>query len=78
MGRGLRYALVIVFASMLLLTGFNIWYSTYVSNRAARQSARNICPLMETLDNVYRELPPTTDTGRVVAAEIHDLVKADC
>jgi len=64
--RILTYGLVVVFLSMLALSGATI----YLVNRANH----NWCSLITTLDGVYTAQPPTTPTGRQVAFEIHHLV----
>jgi hypothetical protein len=68
--------LIVVTLLCALAAGVNsIWYA----NRVAQESNRNWCSLVNTLDDTYRQQPPTTPTGRQVAAEIHALrVRLGC
>lgn len=43
------------------------------ANHAASQEGQNFCALVGTFDQAYRDTPPTTPTGRAVAAEMHHL-----
>jgi hypothetical protein len=57
-----------------LALGLTIAYVNRVDHRADarnQQRAREICGLMRVLDDAYQQTPPTTPTGRTVAAEIH-------
>lgn len=63
------YALVVVFISALVMTVVSVQYANYVD----RESNTRWCGLMTTLDNAYTAQPPTTETGKTVAAEIHKL-----
>lgn len=58
-----------VFASVLLVGIICIWYA----NKASEDSSRSICPLVNTLDEAYRETPPPSPAGKKVAANIAEL-----
>lgn len=73
------WSLIIVVASCLLISIVSVIYSTHVSNDSvarARENTRQFCSLMQTLDGAYRAQPPPTDTGKLVATEVHNLVIA--
>lgn len=54
----------------MLVASFAIGAVSMVyANLAAAQSQRRLCGLIVAQDDVYRESPPTTPTGRRVAAE---------
>lgn len=59
--------LALVLTVVLFIT--TIWYANHV----ARESNRNWCALISTLDDTYRQQPPTSPTGQQVAAEFHAL-----
>jgi hypothetical protein len=63
------YAGVLALVLAVVLGGLEIWYSNHV----ARESNRAWCSLIDTLDDTYRQQPPTTPTGEQVAAEVHAL-----
>jgi hypothetical protein len=69
------YAQIAVYGSLiaLIVIGF-VWVS-----HSDRQRARDICGLITTLDDSYRDTPPTTPTGRKVADELHAYrLRLDC
>ena len=63
------YAVLLVLVMSIVLYSTTIWYANY----EARQSQRAWCSLISTLDDTYRQQPPTTPTGLQVAAEVHAL-----
>lgn len=67
--RGLLYTVVVLVASMIGLTFGSFAYANHVSTR----DVQNFCALVRTLDQTYRDVPPTSPTGLTVAAEIHQL-----
>jgi hypothetical protein len=64
--RALPYIVVV------LLFGIAIQYSNY----AIMRSQRHWCSLVTTMDNTYSQAPPTTETGKQIAADIRHLVEA--
>jgi hypothetical protein len=72
-----RWASVGVAATCIMLTAAGFFGSlAYSRHEAAVTSARNeraFCALVGTLDSAYRAQPPTTATGKLVAAQVHDL-----
>jgi hypothetical protein len=71
-----KYALTAVFASCFVMFAVSIIWSNHVADDAYNRAARNqqhFCALVSTLDSVYQSSPPTTVTGKRVAAEMHDL-----
>jgi hypothetical protein len=69
LSRRTTYLFVVVFASQLALTMLGIQYGTW---RAA-QSDQRWCAVIASSDNTYQAEPPTTDTGRAMAANMHRL-----
>jgi hypothetical protein len=77
-------ALVIV-AAFVTTNTLGILYANHVSTQdriraehnaavATRQQTQLFCTLMKTLDGAYQATPPTTETGKNVAKEVHQLV----
>lgn len=75
------YAIAVAFVACLLSAGGAIVYAGVVQRQAEQrteaeraESDRRWCALLTELDNAYHIKPgPTTDVGRKVAAEIHEL-----
>jgi hypothetical protein len=61
------YAQIAVYGSLLAL----IVVGLVVVAHNDHERSRDICGLIATLDDSYRETPPTTPTGRRVAIELH-------
>lgn len=74
--------LVTVVLSMLLVALVAVGWTGYVdSEREAseREADRRWCQLLNTLDEAYSTVPPTSELGRRVANAIHTLrVDLDC
>lgn len=74
MPQKLVYALIVVFVTSFALAVANVLYTDHVNAEAEhrnQQRAREICGLISTFDDAYRDNPPTTDLGRHIAAEMH-------
>ena len=75
------YAIAMAFVACAVAAGGAIVYASVVQRQAERrteaeraESDRRWCALLVELDNAYRIPPgPTTEVGRKVAAEIHQL-----
>lgn len=74
------YAIIAMFTCTLVMFIVSLVYATHAANAAvarANQSTatqtRQFCSLMTTLDDTYRATPPSTLTGKRVAAEVHAL-----
>lgn len=65
----LGYAGLLALVLSVVLFVTTIWYANHV----ARESDRNWCSLISTLDDTYRQQPPRSPTGRQVADEVHAL-----
>lgn len=67
----------IVTVILSIVVGFNsIIYANSVSHRSDRRSEQNLknfCELIITLDDAYNKNPPQTQTGKVVARDMHSL-----
>lgn len=61
--------LLVAFLSSVVMTVIAVQYSNHVD----QESNQRWCGLMSTLDTAYSDKPPSTDTGRRVAAEIKKL-----
>lgn len=72
--RRVLYAVLVAMVTSLTLAGGNVLYTNHVDNLAEhrnRERAREICGLITTMDDSYQETPPTTATGKSIAAELH-------
>lgn len=67
--RRTTYGAAVIFASILILAGGSVQYTAY---RAHRDDQR-WCAVITSVDDTYREAPPTTDAGRLQAANFHRL-----
>lgn len=75
------YAVVVAFFACLAIALSGVLYTNHVQHVADRRSTaeradsdRRWCALLTELDNAYKGPPaPTTELGRKVAAEIHQL-----
>jgi hypothetical protein len=75
------YAIAVAFVACLVAAGASIVYASVVQRQAEKrteaeraESDRRWCSLLVELDNAYHTKPgPTTDVGRKVADEIHQL-----
>lgn len=63
------YALAAVFLTLMLAVALNVIYT----NRVAAQGNKQWCSIIVTLDDSYRKTPPTTETGKKIAADMHRL-----
>lgn len=73
--RPVLYSLVMVLV-VGLATGIG---SAIYSVDTAREGDRKWCSLVATLDDAYRVTPPSTETGKLVASQIHQLrMDFDC
>lgn len=67
------YAVVVAFIACVSIAFGSVAYANHVQ----RDSDRKWCKLVGTLDDAYREQPPTTPTGKNVADSVaqlrHDL-----
>jgi hypothetical protein len=78
------YAVVVAFFACLCIALAGVLYTNHVQKQADRRSTaeraesdRRWCALLVELDDAYRQPPgPTTETGRKVAVEIHQLREA--
>jgi len=75
-----RYAIIVVFLSVIALLAVNVAYTNWVNDKAierTRQSQemqiQHFCEVVGTLNNTYHQFPPTTVTGRELAAEMSTL-----
>jgi hypothetical protein len=64
-----RWGDLMVYVSMIILA---IVFFIY-TNHAIAESQRKLCAVVSTLDDTYAQTPPTTPTGRQLAAEMHVL-----
>ncbi|WP_329013264.1 hypothetical protein OG271_04080 [Micromonospora rifamycinica] len=64
------YVLLAVVVSVLTVSGAGIWYTEHV--------ARRQCAMYTAELAVYREVPPSTETGRRLAATKTDFVRRYC
>lgn len=45
----------------------------YISGERTRQSERKLCAIVTSMDESYRETPPSTAAGRAMAVNLSDL-----
>ena len=69
--RRIVVAILMCFLSCVLMCVMTFVFTV----RVAREGVHNFCDLLGTYDQVYREHPPTTETGRTLAQQIHELVE---
>lgn len=65
---------VLYLAILALLVAAAVGVNSIIyANSVARQSGRNWCDVVRTLDGAYQQNPPTTPLGRQLAADMHNL-----
>lgn len=69
--RKVAYAIGACFMSVLLMCVLTLVLSVTLSER----NTRNFCSLLGTYAQVYRDQPPTTETGRTLAVEVNGLIE---
>ncbi len=67
------YVLMVGLAMVVLSPILAIVASTKISERSLAESNRKWCSLVITLDDAYKETPPTTAAGKNVAESLHRL-----
>jgi hypothetical protein len=75
------YAIVVAFIAVVAIAFASVIYTNHVQQQADKRSTaeraesdRRWCSLLTELDNAYKGPPaPTTEIGRKVAAEVHQL-----
>ena len=67
--RSTWYLLLVIYTSMMAMALGSIVYANHVATRSAQQW----CSVINTIDDAYRAQPPTTPTGKKIAAEMHEL-----
>jgi len=67
--RGALYGLIATYVSSILMVAVAIWYANYVD----RQSNRQWCELIVSIDDAYSGAPATNPSGKKVAEEFHRL-----
>jgi hypothetical protein len=75
------YAVVVAFFAVVAIAFAGVVYTNHVQSQAQHraeaeraESDRRWCALLSELDNAYKGPPaPTTEVGRKVAAEVHQL-----
>ena len=60
------YVLAVILVSALSVGMASIFYANHV----ARESERKWCSVVATIDSSYRATPPTTPTGKKLAADM--------
>lgn len=68
-GSGVVIAIGMMFATMLVMTALNIFYADHLN----RQSNNNFCDIVVTVNDAYRDNPPSTDLGRKLQQNYADL-----
>ena len=63
------YGLILLFFTVIAVGINSIWYANHVQ----RQNNQKWCSLVSTMDDAYRQQPPTSPTGRKIAADMHAL-----
>ena len=72
--RAWRRGLIAIACSVLVTFMLSVvlaFYFAHQSYQRSLQNERQICGLIVTLDDVYRQTPPTTETGRNFADQLH-------
>jgi hypothetical protein len=63
------YAAIMVMVLQLAVAINGIWYA----NKVSRESDAKWCAIITSMDNAYTQQPPSTETGRRIAKEMHEL-----
>lgn len=63
------YAVVVAFIACAAIAAASVFYAAHVQ----RESDRKWCSLVITMDDAYRQTPPTTAPGKNLAASIAEL-----
>lgn len=78
--RTVLYALVITMLLVLAVGVNSVVYANSVGRKAERTSNETVaksqqawCAVINTLDEAYKQIPPTTQFGRQLADSIHNL-----
>lgn len=70
-----RWPLILAYVTAFVFALGSVQYANYVDT----QSNQRWCQLLSVLNGAYKEAPPRTQTGRIVATAIHDLyIDFDC
>ena len=66
-----RVMLAVVFTSVLVMTGLNVFYS----NERIKESNRYFCDIVMTVNDAYRDspTPPQTELGKKLQQQYADL-----
>lgn len=65
--RSVLKANALAWLAVLILVGAGLYWQ----DQRDRARQREICGLISTFDDAYRQTPPTTALGRHIAAEMH-------
>lgn len=68
-GRPTVYLMAIIYVSMIGMTIACLVYTNHV----AQKSGQQWCEIVTTLDDAYKQVPPTTPVGVKLATEMHRL-----
>lgn len=78
--RALLYPLIVSFVTALAAALGAIMYAAHVAREteqrvleANRESDRQWCDIVTTFDDTYRVTPPTTETGKRIAASFRQM-----
>lgn len=74
--RRFTYALCALGVASILIGIIAIMYANHVGDQAYNRSQTNLrqlCSIVVTLDDTYRQTPPTSELGRKIAAEFDAL-----
>ncbi len=71
------YAMTVTFVVTIAFAGASVLYANHAADQAVqrsvetdRESNRRWCTLLVTMDEAYRESPPSTEAGKTMAAEV--------
>lgn len=68
------YNFIAILVSGFLIIAVSAWWTAH----GIEQSDRKFCSIIVTFDDAYREVPPPTDTGKRLAAEVRKLRDEIC
>lgn len=66
-----RVSVIVIYISMLAMCAFSIVYANY----SVKESGRNFCDIITTVNDAYAEEQPVTDLGRKLKQNYIDLEK---
>lgn len=65
----LWYSIMVLVGGLGILVAAGMFYTRY----KIHESEQKLCAVVASMDDTYRQRPPTTETGRRIAMQMHRL-----